>query len=221
MAPTEGDNSDSRTMTGIAGDQAVLKRIVARSDSTSGSLIPGLGFNGTLVDPRAADVVIRALASHKRARVFSLERRSPKETWRISDSTTTNKIDSCVANPEVALRATDSCATPVLPCAVFLPRGPRLRQERRRASRTEDAKRAPPNARARNVGDVARTWSTGADASARRAERVDERLHAGQCVAQRLVHVAGRCAEVARLGPRALDLQTSYTNRYWREINTR
>lgn len=37
-------------------------------------LIPGTGFNGTLVDPESADVVIRALATHDRARVTSAPR---------------------------------------------------------------------------------------------------------------------------------------------------
>ncbi len=38
------------------------------------SIIPGLGFNGTLVDPEVADVVVRALARHRRARVLSAPR---------------------------------------------------------------------------------------------------------------------------------------------------
>ena len=35
---------------------------------------PGQGFNATLVDPQTADVVVRALATHRRSRVLS----SPK-----------------------------------------------------------------------------------------------------------------------------------------------
>ncbi len=38
------------------------------------SIIPGIGFNGTLVDPETADVVIRALANHSRARVVAAPR---------------------------------------------------------------------------------------------------------------------------------------------------
>ncbi|MEM8732877.1 MAG: secretin N-terminal domain-containing protein, partial [Planctomycetota bacterium] len=34
-------------------------------------IIPGLGFNGTLVDPDVADVVVRALSSHRRAKVLA------------------------------------------------------------------------------------------------------------------------------------------------------
>lgn len=45
-------------------------------DATSGALalVPGAGFNGTLVDPDVADVVVRALTSHNRARVISAPR---------------------------------------------------------------------------------------------------------------------------------------------------
>jgi general secretion pathway protein D len=45
-------------------------------DPVSGalSLIPGRGLNWTLVDPSQADVVLRALASHRRARVTSTPR---------------------------------------------------------------------------------------------------------------------------------------------------
>ena len=38
------------------------------------SIIPGLGFNGTLVNPDAADVVLRAFTKHKRAKVVSSPR---------------------------------------------------------------------------------------------------------------------------------------------------
>lgn len=45
-------------------------------DPVSGSLqiVPGVGFNGTLVDPSTADVVVRALSTHRRARVLSSPR---------------------------------------------------------------------------------------------------------------------------------------------------
>jgi general secretion pathway protein D len=38
------------------------------------SLIPGLGFNGTLVDPDTADVIVRALSSNSRAKVLASPR---------------------------------------------------------------------------------------------------------------------------------------------------
>ena len=37
-------------------------------------LLPGLGYNGTLVDPDSADVVVRALTTHRRAKVVSAPR---------------------------------------------------------------------------------------------------------------------------------------------------
>lgn len=49
---------------------------LSETDGTSGSLTlrPGLGFNGTLVDPNIADVVLRALARHRRAKVIAAPR---------------------------------------------------------------------------------------------------------------------------------------------------
>ena len=38
------------------------------------TITPGVGFNGTLVDPSTADVVVRALSTHRRARVQSSPR---------------------------------------------------------------------------------------------------------------------------------------------------
>ncbi|MEZ6137064.1 MAG: secretin N-terminal domain-containing protein [Pirellulaceae bacterium] len=45
-------------------------------DPVNGALqiVPGVGFNGTLVDPSTADVVVRALSTHRRARVLSSPR---------------------------------------------------------------------------------------------------------------------------------------------------
>ncbi len=65
------------------GDRQGLGRLFAFSsyglstaDPTTGALqiLPGVGFNGTLVDPNTADVVVRALANHRRARVLSTPR---------------------------------------------------------------------------------------------------------------------------------------------------
>lgn len=66
-----------------AGDRAGLKRLFAFTsfdlsgvDPVTGalSILPGTGFNGTLVDPDVADVVVRALTNHRRARVLSMPR---------------------------------------------------------------------------------------------------------------------------------------------------
>ena len=76
------DTSDEYTL-GVevsGGDRAGAKRLFSFSsfglstvDPVSGalSILPGVGFNGTLVDPSTADVVVRALANHRRARVLS------------------------------------------------------------------------------------------------------------------------------------------------------
>ena len=65
------------------GDRQGARRLFSFSsyglstvDPVSGalSIIPGIGFNGTLVDPNTADAVVRALATHRRARVLSAPR---------------------------------------------------------------------------------------------------------------------------------------------------
>lgn len=65
------------------GDRMGAKRLFSFSsyglssvDPTTGalSILPGVGFNGTLVDPSTADVVVRALSNHRRARVLSTPR---------------------------------------------------------------------------------------------------------------------------------------------------
>ena len=65
------------------GDRTGAQRLFSFSsyglstvDPTSGplSIIPGVGFNGALIDPDTADVVVRALAEHRRARVVSVPR---------------------------------------------------------------------------------------------------------------------------------------------------
>lgn len=65
------------------GDRSDPKKLFAFTsygfstvDPTSGALkiLPGIGFNGTLVDPSTADVVVKALTTHRRARVLSSPR---------------------------------------------------------------------------------------------------------------------------------------------------
>ncbi len=65
------------------GDRTGLSRLFAftsyglsTADPATGalSLIPGLGFNGTLVDPASADAIVRALATHQSARITSTPR---------------------------------------------------------------------------------------------------------------------------------------------------
>lgn len=79
------DTSDDFTL-GVeisGGDRLGARRLfnfssfgLSTVDPTDGSLaiIPGVGFNGTLVDPSTADVVVRALTNHRRAKVLSTPR---------------------------------------------------------------------------------------------------------------------------------------------------
>ncbi|MEO1527967.1 MAG: secretin N-terminal domain-containing protein [Planctomycetota bacterium] len=79
------DTSDDYTL-GVevsGGDRTGGRRLFSFSsyglstvDPTSGalSIVPGVGFNGALVDPTTADAVVRALATHRRARVLSTPR---------------------------------------------------------------------------------------------------------------------------------------------------
>lgn len=79
------DTSDDFTL-GVeisGGDRSGLSRLFAFSsygfsqvNPVNGALqiVPGVGFNGTLVDPSTADVVVRALSTHRRARVLSAPR---------------------------------------------------------------------------------------------------------------------------------------------------
>ena len=66
-----------------SGDRTGSKRLFAFTqyglsavDPTNGalSILPGLGFNGTLIDADVADVVLRSLASHTRTRVVAAPR---------------------------------------------------------------------------------------------------------------------------------------------------
>lgn len=79
------DTSDDFTL-GVevsGGDRTGPKKLFAFSsygfsevDKTNGalSIIPGLGFNGTLVNPQVADVVLRAVTNHRRAKIISSPR---------------------------------------------------------------------------------------------------------------------------------------------------
>lgn len=79
------DTSDDFTL-GVevsGGDRSGLSRLFAFTqfgfsevDAVNGalSIIPGLGFNGTLVDPDVADVVLRAVTNHRRSKVISSPR---------------------------------------------------------------------------------------------------------------------------------------------------
>jgi len=95
------------------GDGTGLKRLLAFSsyglstvDPISGSLsiIPGLAFNGTLVDPDTADVVTRALVAHRRAHVTSAPR------ILVSDNAT-GQLTSVEEVPFTSVNASQTVAT--------------------------------------------------------------------------------------------------------------
>ncbi len=79
------DTSDGYTL-GVeiaGGDRSGTRKAFAFTsygfstvDAVTGALqlTPGVGFNGTLVDPSTANLVIRALSTHRRARVLSAPR---------------------------------------------------------------------------------------------------------------------------------------------------
>ncbi len=119
-----------------AGDRSGLKRMLAFSsyglstvDPVSGalSIIPGLAFNGTLVDPDTADVVTRALVAHRRARVTSAPR------ILVSDNAT-GQLTSVEEVPFTSVNASQTVATTSF--AGFADAGttitvtPRIRDER-------------------------------------------------------------------------------------------
>ena len=73
-------------------------------DTGSLQIIPGLGFNGTLIDPNVADVIVRALSSHSRARVLA----APKI---LVNDNSTGKLESVVSVPFTSVNASDTVAT--------------------------------------------------------------------------------------------------------------
>ncbi|MFN3193460.1 MAG: secretin N-terminal domain-containing protein [Aureliella sp.] len=67
-------------------------------------IIPGLGFNGTLVDPDVADVVVRALSSHRRAKVLA----APKL---LVNDNSTGKLESVSSVPFASVNASQTVST--------------------------------------------------------------------------------------------------------------
>lgn len=75
-------------------------------DPVSGalSIIPGLGFNGTVVDPEVADVVIRALKANSHSRVTS----SPRV---VVNDNATGQLTSVAEVPFTSVNASQTVAT--------------------------------------------------------------------------------------------------------------
>jgi general secretion pathway protein D len=75
-------------------------------DPTNGalSILPGVGFNGTLIDPQVADVVLRALSTHRRAKVIS----SPRI---LVNDNATGRLSSVLEVPFTSVNASQTVAT--------------------------------------------------------------------------------------------------------------
>jgi general secretion pathway protein D len=109
------DTSDQFTL-GVevaGGDREGAQRVfqftsfgLSEVDRDTGALriIPGLGFNGTLIDPQVADVVVRALAGHRRARVLA----APKI---LVNDNSTGKLESVVSVPFSSVNASQTVST--------------------------------------------------------------------------------------------------------------
>ncbi len=109
------DTSDDYTL-GVevsGGDRTGIRKLFAFSSyglstvtPATGALAitPGTGFNGTLVDPATADVVVRALATHRRARVLS----SPKI---LVDDNAEGTLESVNEVPFTSVNASQTVAT--------------------------------------------------------------------------------------------------------------
>jgi len=109
------DTSDDYTL-GVevsAGDRVGAKRLFKFSsfglsevnrDTGALRVIPGLGFNGTLIDPEVADVVVRALANHNRARVLAV----PKI---LVNDNSTGTLESVTSVPFSSINASQTVST--------------------------------------------------------------------------------------------------------------
>lgn len=95
------------------GDRVGAKRLfkfssygLSEVDPDTGALriIPGLGFNGTLIDPEVADVVVRALAQHDRSRVLAV----PKI---LVNDNSTGTLESVVSVPFSSINASQTVST--------------------------------------------------------------------------------------------------------------
>ena len=109
------DTSDNYTL-GVevsGGDRLGTKRLFkftsfglseVNRDTGALRILPGLGFNGTLIDPDVADSVIRALAGHTRARVLA----APKI---LVNDNSTGKLESVTSVPFSSVNASQTVST--------------------------------------------------------------------------------------------------------------
>ncbi len=96
-----------------AGDREGAKKLfkftsfgLSEVNPETGALqvIPSLGFNGVLIDPEVADVIVQALSTHRRGRVLS----SPKILVNDNQTGTLNSVSSV---PFQSVNAADTIAT--------------------------------------------------------------------------------------------------------------
>ena len=75
-------------------------------DPTTGALalIPGVGFNGALVDPSSANVIIQALSTHTRAKVIAAPRV-------LVNDNVEGKLQSVISIPYASVNASQTVAT--------------------------------------------------------------------------------------------------------------
>lgn len=108
---TSGDFSLGVEISG--GDRTGGRRLfsftsfgLSEVDPTDGSLsvTPSLGFNGALVDPSVADVVVKALSSHTRVNVIA-------EPRILVNDNATGQLESVTSVPFQSVNASDTVAT--------------------------------------------------------------------------------------------------------------
>jgi general secretion pathway protein D len=109
------DTSDSFTL-GVefsGGDRSGLKRLFAFNsfglsevDPITGALkiIPSTGFNGTMVNPDVADIVVKALTTHSRARVLAAPRI-------LVNDNSTGQLESVTSIPFESVNASQTVST--------------------------------------------------------------------------------------------------------------
>lgn len=109
------DTSDNFTL-GVevsGGDRTGSRRLfqftsfgLSEVNPETGALleIPMLGFNGTLVDPNVADVVVKALAAHSRARVLAAPRI-------LVNDNSTGQLESVMSVPFESVNASQTVST--------------------------------------------------------------------------------------------------------------
>ena len=95
------------------GDRSGVKRLFeftsfglseVNRDTGALRIIPGIGFNGTLIDPEVADVVVRALSTHTRARVLA----APKI---LVNDNSTGTLEAITSVPFSSINASQTVST--------------------------------------------------------------------------------------------------------------